>query len=112
MRLARWDLRADRIRILAKGGRIGPVVAALGFYFVALSRDGRRLTVGGYPGIALLGAATGRVLANAQTDRSLQGLAISRDGCTACSDPAELLAIARTRVTRELTADERQTFLV
>jgi WD40 repeat protein len=32
------------------------------------------------------------------------------DACTACGNPRALLALARTRVTRELSAQERQTF--
>jgi WD40 repeat protein len=32
------------------------------------------------------------------------------DACTACEDPKALLAIARTRVTRDLTPQERRTF--
>jgi WD40 repeat protein len=32
------------------------------------------------------------------------------DACTACGDPKALLALARTRVTRDLTPQERRTF--
>ena len=32
------------------------------------------------------------------------------DACTACGDPTALLALARSRVTRQLTAQERRTF--
>jgi hypothetical protein len=32
------------------------------------------------------------------------------DACTACEDPKALLALARTRITRALTSQERQTF--
>jgi WD40 repeat protein len=34
------------------------------------------------------------------------------DACTACGDPTALLALAKARVTRALTAQERRTFLV
>ena len=33
------------------------------------------------------------------------------DACTACTNPRELLSIARGRVTRQLTTLERATFL-
>jgi WD40 repeat protein len=32
------------------------------------------------------------------------------DACTACGDPKALLTLARTRVTRDLTPQERRTF--
>jgi hypothetical protein len=32
------------------------------------------------------------------------------DACNSCTDPAALMALARSQVTRQLTDDERRTF--
>ncbi len=56
-------------------------------YWVAFTRDGRRV-------VTVDGAQTLRVW----------------DACSACGDVKALLALARTRVTRELSAQERRTF--
>lgn len=77
--IVRWDVRRNRIRILAPG-TIGAAGLWAGLYEVALSRDGRRLTVGGYPGIVVLDASTGRLLATAATNRTFSWLAPSPNG--------------------------------
>jgi len=60
-KVVRWDLRTGRARVLANAGFDG-VGASLGVFEVALSPDGRRLAVGGWPGVAIMDASTGRVL--------------------------------------------------
>ena len=77
--IVRWDVRRNRIRILAPG-TIGAAGLYSGVYEVALSRDGRRLTVGGYPGIVVLDASNGRLLATAATNRTFSWLAPSPNG--------------------------------
>jgi WD40 repeat protein/DNA-binding SARP family transcriptional activator len=77
----RWSLRTNRVSLLTpSGGLAGSVLFAVGS--VAVSPDGRRLAVGGFPGIAVLDARSGRVLG---TNRSIQftwGIAFSPDGRT------------------------------
>jgi WD40 repeat protein/DNA-binding SARP family transcriptional activator len=77
--IVRWDLRRHRVRVLAPG-TIGAAGLYGGLWYVALSRDGRRLTVGGLPGIVLLDARSGRLLATAATNRTISWLAPSPDG--------------------------------
>jgi WD40 repeat protein/DNA-binding SARP family transcriptional activator len=77
--IVRWDLRRNRVRILAPG-TIGAAGRYGGLWYVALSRDGRRLAVGGLPGIVLLDASSGRLLATAATNRTISWLALSPDG--------------------------------
>jgi WD40 repeat protein len=78
--IVRWDLRTDRKRVLQRNP-IGPRLGGeLGLGLVALSPDGRRLAVGGYPGLALLDTSTGRVLATADAHRSVYWVAFSPDG--------------------------------
>jgi WD40 repeat protein/DNA-binding SARP family transcriptional activator len=77
--IVRWDVRRNRIRILAPG-TIGAAGLYAGLFEVALSRDGRRLTVGGLPGIVVLDASTGRLLATAATNRTFSWLAPSPNG--------------------------------
>ena len=72
--------------------------------------------------------STGRLLRVWHDPRPVTGIAFSFDGsrivtgaalgtiriwdaCTACTNPRELLSIARGRVTRQLTTLERATFL-
>jgi WD40 repeat protein len=77
--IVRWDLRTDRQRVLQPNpfGRLG---GELGLDVVALSPDGRRLAVGGYPGLALLDTSTGRVLATADQHSTVYWVAFSPDG--------------------------------
>jgi WD40 repeat protein/DNA-binding SARP family transcriptional activator len=84
--VARWDLRTDQKRLLSRGcsattsctiGRVGSEGA---FTSVALSPDGRRLAVGAQPGVALLDASTGRVIATGDLHRSVNGLAFGPNG--------------------------------
>ena len=77
--IVRWDVRRNRTRILAPGV-IGAAGLYAGLFYVALSRDGRRLTVGGYPGIVVLDASNGRLLATAATNRTFSWLAPSPNG--------------------------------
>jgi WD40 repeat protein/DNA-binding SARP family transcriptional activator len=77
--IVRWDLGRNRVRILAPG-TIGAAGRYGGLWYVVLSRDGRRLAVGGLDGIVLLDASTGRLLATAATNRTISWLALSPDG--------------------------------
>jgi WD40 repeat protein/DNA-binding SARP family transcriptional activator len=77
--IVRWDLRRNRVRILAPG-TIGAAGLYSGLWYVVLSRDGRRLAVGGLPGVVLLDASTGRLLATAALNRNISWLALSPDG--------------------------------
>jgi DNA-binding SARP family transcriptional activator/WD40 repeat protein len=77
--VVRWDVRANRVRLLASGNIRG-VGGLLGFGFVRLSRDGRRLVVGGVPGVAVIDAASGRVLAATTHVPFVWSLDLSRDG--------------------------------
>jgi DNA-binding SARP family transcriptional activator/WD40 repeat protein len=78
--IVRWDLRTNRVRLLASGDIRG-VGGLLGLAFARLSPDARRLVVGGVPGVAVIDSASGRVLA-----ASTKGLPfvwwmdLSRDG--------------------------------
>jgi WD40 repeat protein len=77
--VVRWDLRRDRLRFLATGNIRG-VGGAGGLFFAVVSPDGRRLVVGGWPGVALIDAHTGRVLATNTRIPSIWWLALSADG--------------------------------
>ena len=68
LRVVRWDLSSNELRILA-GTDIDGVANP---NQVALSPDGRRLAVAGISGgVALLDATSGQVLATAEHDRSV-----------------------------------------
>jgi WD40 repeat protein/DNA-binding SARP family transcriptional activator len=77
--VVRWNWRTGGKRVLQRSP-IGPVGSELGLNVVALSPDGRRLAVGGSPGLALLDAATGRVLATADLHRTVFWVAFSPNG--------------------------------
>jgi len=77
--IVRWDLGTDGKRVL-HSGPIGQVGSVFGLDIVALSPDGHRLAVGGWPGIALLDAKTGHVLATAKQHRTVWWLAFNPDG--------------------------------
>ena len=78
--VVRWNLRNNRLRLLTPGP-IGGAFAR-GTYYVALSPDGRRLAVGGWPGIAVLDARSGRILATNASIPWMWGIAFSPDGRT------------------------------
>ncbi len=78
--VVRWNLRQNRVRLLT-AGPIGGVFAR-GIYYVALSPGGRRLAVGGWPGIAVLDARSGRILATNASIPWMWGIAFSPDGRT------------------------------
>jgi WD40 repeat protein/DNA-binding SARP family transcriptional activator len=84
--VVRWDLRTDRKRLLTTPCSettfctIGRVGSEFALTTVALSADGRRLAVGGFPGVALLDTATGRVLATADLHRTVWSVAFSPHG--------------------------------
>jgi WD40 repeat protein/DNA-binding SARP family transcriptional activator len=78
--VVRWNLRSNRVRLLAPRP-IGGVFAG-GTFYVAVSPDGRRLAVGGVPGIAVLDARSGRVLAANASISNMWGIAFSPDGRT------------------------------
>jgi WD40 repeat protein len=77
--VVRWDLRTNQKRLWQLSPS-GPVGAEAGLYVVALSPGGRRVAVGGDPGLALLNTATGRVLATADLHRTVFAVAFSPDG--------------------------------
>jgi WD40 repeat protein len=77
--IVRWDLRHNRVHILHPG-TIGAAGLYGGLWYVVLSRDGRRLAVGGLDGIVLLDASSGRLLATTATNRTISWLAPSPDG--------------------------------
>jgi WD40 repeat protein/DNA-binding SARP family transcriptional activator len=78
--VVRWDLRSNRVRLLTPRP-IGGVFAG-GTFYVAVSPDGRRLAVGGVPGIAVLDAKSGRVMAANASISNMWGIAFSPDGRT------------------------------
>jgi len=51
-----------------------------GLYFASLSPDGRRLVVGGFPGVAVIDARTGRVIATNTSIPTVWWLTLSPDG--------------------------------
>jgi WD40 repeat protein/DNA-binding SARP family transcriptional activator len=78
----RWDLGTNRVRLLTPSGGLAGGVAAAGTYYVTVSPDARRLAIGGQPGIAVLDANSGRVLAANPTIPAMWGIAFSPDGRT------------------------------
>lgn len=80
--LYRWDLRTGRVRRLAHGdiGGVGGGVGGGGFFFEHLTPDGRRLVVAGLPGVAVIEARTGRLLAVSTKIPFVFQMALSPDG--------------------------------
>jgi WD40 repeat protein len=78
----RWDLRSDRVHMLARGGirGVGGGVGGSGMFFVQVTPGGRRLLVGGIPGVALIDARSGRVIATTLRIPFTYWMALSPDG--------------------------------
>ncbi len=78
----RWTLRSNRVRLLTPTGGLAGGVFSAGTGSVALSPDGRRLAIGGQPGIAVLDVNTGRVLATNPDVPFVWGIVFRPDGRT------------------------------
>ena len=64
--LYRWSLHTGHVRRLARGAIAGVGAGGGGvggYYLVQVTPDGRRLIVGGIPGVALVDSGSGRVIA-------------------------------------------------
>jgi len=117
-----WDVHASRVADVLTGD-------TLGVDDVAYSPNGDLLTSSSLDDTARVwNPSNGRLLRVWREKQPLESVAFSSDGsrlvtsdatgtirvwdaCTACGDAAALMAIARTRVTRQLTPLERATFL-
>ena len=95
---------------------------------LAFSPDDRLLATASLDGTARIwDAHTGRALRVLEHPDGVENVAFSPDGrsvatldfagviriwdaCNGCTNPAALIALARSRVTRQLTDDERRTF--
>jgi WD40 repeat protein len=75
----RWNLRTKQKRHWSASSPTG-LGHRLGVGVLALSPDGRRVVVGGFPGLALLDTATGRVLATADLHRTVFWVTFSPNG--------------------------------
>ena len=80
--LYRWDLRSNRVQRLATGdiAGVGGGIGGGGFFFVQPTPDGHRLVVGGVPGVAVVDARNGRVLASTTSIPFIYWMALSPDG--------------------------------
>ena len=81
-----WDLRSHRLRTLTSANQVGVVGSnpdlGIPFWAVAFSPDGKRLVVGGSPGLAEFDVTTGRVLATAEARSDIISATFSPDGST------------------------------
>jgi WD40 repeat protein/DNA-binding SARP family transcriptional activator len=78
----RWNIRTNRARLLTPRGGLAGGALSGGTYYVAVSPDGRRLALGGQPGIAVVDATSGKVLAANPSIPSMWEIAFSPDGRT------------------------------
>ena len=80
--LYRWDLSTGRLRRLARGdiAGVGGGIGGGGFFFVQVTPDGRRLVVAGIPGVAVVDARSGRVIAATTRIPFVYWMTLSLDG--------------------------------
>ena len=117
-----WDLASRQLLHELRGGFVNP-------WHVRFSADGSRVVSGGDDGaVHIWDAATGEELATIRTGRPrVYGAAYSVDGtrllvaqsggsaevyrCDRCGTADEMLALAKSRVTRQLSPEERSAYL-
>ncbi|MDP9257852.1 MAG: TIR domain-containing protein [Actinomycetota bacterium] len=84
--IAMWDTRTGRVRTLTSANHVGVVGSnpehGVPFWTVAFSPDGRRLAVGGSPGLVEFDLRTGRVLATTEIHSDVLSEAFSPNGAT------------------------------
>jgi WD40 repeat protein len=76
--VVRWDLANGATRVLANMDIRG--VGTAGLFFTLISPDGRRLIVAGWPGVAVLDAGSGRVLATSTDIPTIWWITLTPDG--------------------------------
>ncbi len=114
-----WDVRSGESRLLRGHG--GPVRSIVfnrdGSRLASASDDGVRVwdVAGGFAVLTIPSAASDTYRADLAPDASrvviqTYGAHIKAYACTTCGPEAEVLALAESRVTRDLTAAEAETF--